>query len=69
MGHRGSAIRQQSVTEGVRPWSKSQRGEGVVGCQPSKWMVAVTEQRDETGGEGGGVDPITVEIIGNHVYV
>jgi len=31
-------------------------------------MVAVTEQRDETRGEGGGVEPITVETIGNHVH-
>ena len=34
---------------------KPQEGERAVGCQPSEWMVAVTEQKDETGGEGGGV--------------
>ena len=29
----------------------------------------MTEQRDETGGGGGGIDPITVDTIGNHVHV
>jgi len=48
---------------------KPQGGEVAVGYQPSEWMVAVTEQRDETGGGGGGVDPITVETIGNCVRV
>jgi len=32
-------------------------------------MVAVTEQRDKTGEEAGGVDPITVETISNRVRV
>jgi len=40
-----------------------------VGCQPSEWTVAVTEQRDETCRGRGGVDPITVETIGNRVRV
>ena len=36
-----------------------------VGCQPSGWTVAVTEQWDETCRGRGGVDLITVETIGN----
>ena len=40
-----------------------------VGCQPREWILAVTEQRDETSRGRGGVDPITVETIGNRVRV
>jgi len=40
-----------------------------VGCQPSEWTVALTEQQDETSRGRGGVDPITVETIGNRVRV
>jgi len=36
-----------------------------VWCQPSGWIVAVTEQQDETGRGRGGVDPISVKTIGN----
>jgi len=32
-------------------------------------MVAVTEQQDEIRRGGGGVDPITVETIDNHVRI
>ena len=40
-----------------------------VGCQLSELMAAVTEQWDEAGGGGEGVDPITVETNGNHVHI
>ena len=43
--------------------------QGAVGCQPGEWRVAVTEQRDETRGGGGGVDPMTIETMGNGVRV
>ena len=45
------------------------RAAKAVGCQPSEWTVAVTEQRDETRRGRGGVDPITVETIGNRMRV
>jgi len=45
------------------------RAAKAAGCQPSEWIVAVTEQRDETWRGRGGVDPITVETIGNLVRV
>ena len=32
-------------------------------------LAVVTEPQDETSGGGGGVDPITVETIGNRVRV
>ena len=32
-------------------------------------VLAVTEPQDETGRGEGGVDPITVETIGNRVHV
>jgi len=48
---------------------KSREGEIAVGCQLSQWIVAVTEERDETGGGGGRLYPLTVETIGNHVRV
>jgi len=54
---------------GLRPWRSCGEGAGTVGCQPSEWMVAVAEQRDETGGGGGGVDSRTIETIGNRVRV
>jgi len=44
---------------------KIRKSKGAVGCQPSEWIVAGTEQRDKTRGRGGGVDPITVETNGN----
>ena len=37
--------------------------------QPEGGVLAVTEPRDETGGGGGGVDPITVGNIGYRVRV
>jgi len=46
--HRGSAIRQLSVTEGCECGEVAREGEVAVGCQPSGWRVAVTEERDET---------------------
>ena len=53
----------------MRPWEPR----GVVEATRSgKWeggVLAVTEPRDETGGGEGGVDPITVETIGNRVRV
>jgi len=48
---------------------KLREGERAVECQPSEWMITVTEQRDETGGGGEGVDPITVETISNRLRV
>jgi len=54
---------------GLHPWRSHEVGKGAVGCKPSEWMIAVTEQHDETGGGGGGVNPITVETIGNSVRV
>jgi len=45
------------------------RAAKAVGCQPSEWTVAVTEQRDETWRGRGGIDPLTVETIGNRVRV
>ena len=37
--------------------------------KPGGGVLAVTEPRDETGRGEGGVDPITVETIGNRVRV
>jgi len=54
---------------GLRLWRSCGEGEVAVGCQPSEWIVAVTEQQDETGGGRGGVDPITVKTIYNRVRV
>jgi len=45
------------------------RAAKAVGCQPSEWTVAVTEQPDVTKRGRGGVDPITVETISNRVHV
>ena len=43
---------------------------GSKGTSQKGWIVAVIEQRDETGGGGGGgVDPRTVETIGNRMLV
>jgi len=50
---------------GLPPWRSRGEGEGAGGCQQSEWMVAVTEQKDETRGGEGPVDPITVETIAN----
>ena len=48
--HRGCAIRRLSVTEGYdrgeTAWAA--KGKGAVGCQPSEWIVAVTEQQEQT---------------------
>jgi len=48
--HRGSAIRRLSVTERCdhREIARAAYGKGAYGCHPSEWIVAVTEQRDET---------------------
>ena len=46
---------------------KPREGKGDAGCQPSVWLVLVTEQQDETREGGGGVGLITVEMIGNCV--
>ena len=68
IGHRGSAIRRQSVTEGCD--RRVSRGESVGSRVPATGgVLAVTEPRDETGRGGGGVDPITVETIRNRVRV
>ena len=37
--------------------------------QPEGGVLAVTEPQDETGEGEGGVDPLTVETIGNRVSV
>jgi len=48
--HGGSAIRRLRVTEGCDcgESARAVQGKGAVGCQPSEWIVAVTEQWDET---------------------
>jgi len=45
------------------------RAAKAVGCHLSEWTVAVTEPEDETSRARGGVDPMTVETIGNPVRV
>jgi len=71
ISHRGSAIRRLSVAKGCDRGEIARAAEGqrAVGCQPSEWIVAVTEQRDEACMGGGGVNPITVETIRNRVRV
>ena len=49
--------------------ARAAEGTRAVECQPSEWIVAVTEQRDETCRGGVEVDPITVQTIGNRVRV
>jgi len=46
--HRGSGIQQLSITEVDDGGENARCGEGAVGSQPSEWILAVTEQRDET---------------------
>ena len=53
IGHRGSAIRRESVTEGCDRGASRGVSEGSKGAS---WMLAVTEPRDETRRGGGGVD-------------
>src|SRR6267154_493800 len=55
IGHRGSAIRRESVTEGCDRGASRGVSEGSKGAS---WMLAVTEPRDETGRGGGGVDDV-----------
>jgi len=54
---------------GLQLWRGCGVGEIAVGCQPSEGRVVVTKQRDKTRGGGGGVDPITVDTIGNRVRI
>ena len=53
--HRGSAIRRQSVTKGRDCGVLAGIGGGAVGCHSGEWIIAVTEQQDQTlwGGEEG----------------
>ena len=49
MGHRGSAIRRRSVTEGCDRGEVTVENGGSRVPAKKEWMVAVTEQRDKTG--------------------
>jgi len=67
--HGNSAMRLLSVTESCHHGGAAGESERAVGCQAREWMVPVTEQRNEIGEGGGGIDRINVETIGNCMCV